>query len=100
MTTITANYKRDDLTTVALIAYVAQDTGDGCDSDLLVVWADETLPVIAALDAEEQVGAIEAIEQAFFDDEHADAARVRSAQQRGDQAFFDARNAARKIEAA
>ena len=67
MTTIAANHTRDDLTTVALFAYVAQDTGEGCDSDLLVVWADETLPVIAALDAEEQVGAIEAIEQAFCD---------------------------------
>lgn len=66
MTTITANYTRDDLTTVALLAYVAQDNGEGCDSDLLVIWAEETLPVVAALDAEEQVGAIEAIEQAYW----------------------------------
>lgn len=66
---------------------------------LTVVFTEESLKAMADFDIDELQGAEEAIERAFWESEQAECARVRSAQQRGDQEFFDAR-AKREGEAA
>lgn len=56
---------------VELVAEVAQDGGGSCDSELLVIWTDETLAKLADLEfgMEELVGAQEAIEAAYWESE-------------------------------
>ena len=83
-----ASYRRWDgetltETPVALVAHVAQDSGDYCTSELCVVWHDATIADMTRLgfDAEERVGAVEAISERFWANE-AEALRVARARQR------------------
>jgi hypothetical protein len=57
-------------TRVPLVAHVAQDAGC-CGSEMCVVWHESTMADLAGLgfDAEEYVGAVEAIEARFQESE-------------------------------
>jgi hypothetical protein len=72
---------RDEPVTIA--ADVIQDGGVGHTSELCIVWTDETLARLAALelDAEELIGCEEAIEQAWWDAE-AEQCRLANVRQR------------------
>lgn len=61
--------------------------------ELTVIWTSGALDLFRALrfNCDELIGCVEAVESAFYDAADEDCRQVRSAQQRGDQAFFDAR---------
>jgi hypothetical protein len=56
------------LTPIELEAECFQDSGEGFGSEVLVVWTDTCLALLASLDldGDELVGCTEAIEEAFF----------------------------------
>lgn len=68
---------------VVVEAFVIQDSGEGCTSELCLVWTPETDATIRRLelDAEELVGCVDAIECAWWANEAA-ACRLSSARQR------------------
>lgn len=88
MNRVTATYIRvvelpsgaDALQAIELTGEVWQDSGTGFSSELLIFWSPETLARVARLDADEQVGAVEAIEDEYWERE-AEECRVASVRQ-------------------
>lgn len=82
-TIITAAYaldRADDDDRLLLIeAEVEQDGGEHTDSELCLIWTDETLAKFARLelDAEELVGCVEAIREAHWNSEAEECKRAR-----------------------
>lgn len=68
---------------VQLVAHVAQDSGTHCDSELCLVWHDQTIADMKRLEfsAEEYLGATEAIEARFNENER-EQIRLASVRQR------------------
>lgn len=95
MTPITASYTvlgaDETLDRDITITAECEQFGD----ELLVIWTPESLATFHALglSCDELVGCVEAIESAWYEAADEDCRQVRSAQARGDQAFFDRRSA-------
>lgn len=92
--TVTATYQRPVYNVagawirdepVELVAEVLQDSGEYCSSELFVVWTDETLAKLAAIDfsVDELIGAQEAAEEAYWANEAEECRVLKVRQQLG-----------------